>query len=911
MGSASPRLRFAATAVVFGCIYFLAAVLTDLLVGASGIAVLWPASGVYLGVMLVAPRRLWPALACGAALGSFAGYMQVGSSVELAIGFAIPSAAEGLLGALLVERIAGGRVTLRGLNDLFALVAGALAATALVGLSAAGVAAQTFDTSFADSWLRWWSADALGVLGFAPLVVALPGAGGRSPTGGRTRYVAFVVAGVCFALWIDPSTAATMVVGAVAFPLLLWVGWSRGSRATALGVAGLALAATHLASRGANLGVSANADVYVMQAFLAVLLLGALAFAAAVGDARSGQAASARARGRLRLVIDSVPGAYLAVDAAGRISYWSEGAERMFGRDAEQALGRSLDETIAPGAGPATQTTGELALLARHRDGRQFPVELTMRAGSGADDGVCHVFVRDLTENERMLGELRSASAELEQRRLTSSRQIEELRADLASRRDELRETERSLAAAERDLQRLGREHEGTASELARAREETRALEDNLGRLRDERQRLDEELAEAVSAARRAERELAESVSGRERVDQELAEAVSAREHLEHDLAEAVSARERAEYDLADSAAGRERAEHELAEAVAAARRAEHELAESASERQHLERDLAEAVSAARRAEQELAESVSARQRAEHDLAAAGDGGRRSEQELVEAVDGRRRAERALEDATIRLARSEAERGVLRDYSSELISRYDERGICLYVSPASRRLLGYEPQDLVGRPGAELLHPDDRSQLLRARATGSATSFEARLRRKEGDFVRVEVTLHPVVDPATGRVVELTTTVRELSGSDTAAEPPREAETRFNWLLATMPTGAALLAADGRLLRANLALCRLTGYSRDELEGAALATIVRDGDAPGLTGDLRRLASGEVATVRLVLHLAHVSDRSVPVELLITALPTGELAAHFQVQGDTAEGRDAVPRFSVGHALRP
>jgi len=848
-GSASPKLRFVATALAFGCLYFLVAAVTDALVGDRGVAVLWPASGVYLGVALAIPRRSWAALACGAALGSLAAYVNSGSSLELAVGFAVPSSAEGLLAAVLVERIAGRRFALGGLRDVFALVSGAVVATMLVGLSAGAVAAQSFNTPFAESWLRWWSADALGVLGFAPLVVAMRRAGRGRPSRAQLGYVACVVAGVALAISLDPSAVATLIGGALVFPVLLWAGWRWGSRAAALGAAGLALAATHLASRGADLVASPSTTVYVLQAFLAVLLTGSLLFAAAVGDARRGQAEAGRSRRRLRQVTDSSPAAYLAVDPAGRITGWSPGAERMFGRGAEEALGRSLEETIAPGAGPATATTRELVLMARRRDGGQFPVELTMRPG---DEGASHVFVRDLSEHERMLDELRRTSAELEQRRLTGDQQIEKLRDELASRREELSGSRRELVAAEQDLRRLERQLESATSELARVREGKSALEDEAQMLRAKQARTAEELAETASGREHAERELAEAADGRRQAERGLAEAESGRQHAERDLAEAASGRE------------------------------------------HAERELAEAVSGREHAERELAEAASARQRAEREL---------------DHVAGR--LERSLEDATARLASSDAERRLLSEHATELVSRYDERGICLYASPASRRLLGYEPDELVGRPGTELLHPDDRGRLLRARAAGTDTSFEARLRRREGDYVWVEVTLHPVLGPDSDRPVELTTTVRELSGQYDAEEARRDADTRFRWVFGTMPTAGAILAGDGRVERANLALSRLTGYSRDQLEGVDLATIVDDDEgAAALRAALHRVASGEVATARLSQQLVHASGRGVSVELGITALPTGELVVHFQAASERNGARDDLHRFTPDRALR-
>ncbi|HEY7454930.1 MAG TPA: PAS domain S-box protein [Thermoleophilaceae bacterium] len=857
-GSASPKLRFVATALAFGCLYFVVAALTDALVGDPGVAVLWPASGVYLGVALAAPRRLWAALACGAAVGSLAAYVNAGSSLELAVGFAVPSSAEGLLGAVLVERIAGRRFALGGLRDTFALVAGAVVATMLVGLSAGAVAAQTFNTSFGESWLRWWSADALGVLAFAPLVVALRRTGRRRPSRGQLGFAACVALGVAVASGLEPSAVTTLIGGALVFPVLLWAGWRWGSRAAALGAAGLAFAATHLASDGGDLIASAGTTVYVLQAFLAVLLLGSLLFAAAVGDARGGLAEAARSRLRLRLVTDFAPGAYLAVDATGRICGWSAGAERMFGGDAEYALGRTLDETIAPGAGPATATTRELVLLARRVDGHQFPVELAMRPGSDADEGICHVFARDLSEHERMVEELRRADAELEQRRLSGDQQIEKLREELRERRNELGETRRELATAEQDLRRADRQLESTTSELARVRDGKSALENEAQTLRAKQARTAEELAEAASARRDAE-----------------------------------SARERAERALAESSSGTERVARELAEAVAGRQHAERALAEAESGRERAERELAEAASGGERFERELAEAVSGRQRAEREL---------------DQIAGRLRL---LEDAAARLESADAERRLLSEHSTELVSRYDERGICLYASPASRRLLGYEPDELVGRPGADLLHPDDRARLLRARAAGSETSFEARLRHREGDYIWVEVTLHPVLGPDSDRPIELTTTVRELSRQVDVEEARRAADTRFRWVFSTMPTAGAMLTGDGRVERANLALCRLTGYSRDQLEGTALATIVDDDeDAAALREALHRVASGGAATARLSQGLVHASGRGVRVELGITALPTGELVAHLHAASDRNGAREDLPHLTPDRALR-
>jgi PAS domain S-box-containing protein len=824
-GSASPKLRFVVVLAAFATLYFLVAVLTGSLVGDPGIAVVWPASGVYLGVMLVAPRRAWSALACAAAVGSVAAYLHGGSSLQVSVAFAVPSSAEGLLGALLVERIARKRFALSGLRDLLALVVGgAVVATALVGLSAGAVAAQTFGASFGESWLRWWSADALGVLAIAPIITA-PRRTGLSR--GEAGYAMCVLAGAGLAVLWEPSAAVTMAAAAIALPGLLWAGWRWGPPAAALGGAGVAVAALHVASQ-----------ILILQAFLAVLMLGSLAFAVAIGHGRLEQAAASKSRRRLRQVVDASPDAYLAVDAGGRVVDWSASAQALFGWDAQQAVGRSLTETIGPGAAPATPTpaTRDFALIARHRDGRTFPVTLTVRPGYEGDDDVCHIFARDLTESER-----------------------------LGDARDEARH-----------------ELEGTAEELERAGLRIAQLTAELTARRTE-----------LDAAGRRSAQLAEH----------LRDARAAGTRTDGELHDARRALTAAEQDL-------RRLGREHAAAASDRDRGRRELDDSVRELGRVEAELERTQDALERTQQALERTQQAHSQTAHSL----------EQARERFADERERLERSLADATTRLAAADAERRLLGEHATELISRYDERGICLFASPASRRMLGYEPEELVGRPGAELLHPHDRARLLRARATGTETTFEARLQRKDGGFALVEVTLHPVLRDEHARPLELTTTVREISEERRGDQRRRVAETRFHSLFGTLPTGSALLSPDGRIEKANLALCRLTGRSREQLEGIPLATLLRGEDAALFSIDLRRVARGEVVTLRLDQQLVQAGGGAVQVEVAVTPLPAADgaelngtlprhgLVAHFQVRRERVRAHDEVRQLTPGHA---
>jgi len=84
----------------------------------------------------------------------------------------------------------------------------------------------------------------------------------------------------------------------------------------------------------------------------------------------------------------------------------------------------------------------------------------------------------------------------------------------------------------------------------------------------------------------------------------------------------------------------------------------------------------------------------------------------------------------------------------LIENASDLIAIIGSDGVFRYQSPSSRRLLGYDPEELVGRPVWELIHPDDRYELglmLRALLDDSGTLLprarrEARFRHKDGSW---------------------------------------------------------------------------------------------------------------------------------------------------------------------------
>jgi PAS domain S-box-containing protein len=131
-----------------------------------------------------------------------------------------------------------------------------------------------------------------------------------------------------------------------------------------------------------------------------------------------------------RAVVTEAPEAVVVTDAAGTIRLWNNGAARVFGYSADEALGQSLDLIIPEKLRERhwkgyrhTMATGLtrygdklLSVPATHRDGHRLSIEFSvalLRDESGRIVGISAI-MRDVTGRRTAEKALRARLAELE-----------------------------------------------------------------------------------------------------------------------------------------------------------------------------------------------------------------------------------------------------------------------------------------------------------------------------------------------------------------------------------------------------------------------------------------------------------------------------------------------------------------
>ena len=126
------------------------------------------------------------------------------------------------------------------------------------------------------------------------------------------------------------------------------------------------------------------------------------------------------------------------------------------------------------------------------------------------------------------------------------------------------------------------------------------------------------------------------------------------------------------------------------------------------------------------------------------------------------------------EQRAIELAHKTREQSyrLLAEHSTDIITKYNDKGVCTFASPSTKRVLGYEPEEIVGTSVFDLFHPDDakakRKLFAKFLDENSDSSVCYRIRHNDGRYVWLETT-SDALHAMNGEIVEIVAVSRDIT----------------------------------------------------------------------------------------------------------------------------------------------
>ena len=347
----------------------------------SNVSPIWPAAGIAVAAVLIWGIPIAPAIAFAAFLVNFLTPIPTFASVAIGLG----NASGAVVAGYVLKRSSDFEISLPRLRDVLKLVtvAGVLATmvAASIGVTALMLVHTKAWAGYGSAWRIWWLGDAMGVLVVAPLLLSAQDLlrlcrGWRALEACLLSIAILITSAVIFS---PRAVVRDDVLAFVVFPFIIWA--ALRFRVAGAAVAGLLSASFAVWGTANGFGPFVNHaplhNAVLLQVFVAVTSLTGLILAAVINEREhiseefesekrllsESEAAKERLEERVKertreleqntaqlayqaKLLDLANDAIFIRNAADKISYWNEGAERLYGWTSGEVLGRSVHEIL-------------------------------------------------------------------------------------------------------------------------------------------------------------------------------------------------------------------------------------------------------------------------------------------------------------------------------------------------------------------------------------------------------------------------------------------------------------------------------------------------------------------------------------------------------------------------------------
>ncbi len=213
----------------------------------------------------------------------------------------------------------------------------------------------------------------------------------------------------------------------------------------------------------------------------------------------------------------------------------------------------------------------------------------------------------------------------------------------------------------------------------------------------------------------------------------------------------------------------------------------------------------------------------------------------------------------------------------IAELSRTFLWQVDADGLFTFLSDTAESLLGYRPEELVGRVHFYDLHPDREREALKkaafARFEGKEPfrSLGNSIRTKDGTILWFSTNAIPLFD-GEGKFCGYRGTNTDITGHKMMEEKLHESEVRYSAIVENSPLGITLQDSGGVIVYANAAFARMLGVCREDIAGRSYPDLVHPDDrAESLLRIDRNLTSSDLLPLR-ELRLVGPDGREIVVE---------------------------------------
>jgi PAS domain S-box-containing protein len=236
-------------------------------------------------------------------------------------------------------------------------------------------------------------------------------------------------------------------------------------------------------------------------------------------------------------------------------------------------------------------------------------------------------------------------------------------------------------------------------------------------------------------------------------------------------------------------------------------------------------------------------------------------------EQLVDRIAERRRE----------LKYSESRYQMLVQNMGEAICVVDTNEVFLFANPAAERIFGVKPGTLVGMNLLDFLDAEGRQAALKQTATRrqmETSTYEIPIIRSNGERRHLLTTVSPHFDAdgnyagSYGISLDITERkraeelLREMNVElerrvAERTEALRQSEERFRSLVETMQDGLGIHDEDMIITYANPSLCRMLGYTADEMVGRSVESFFDETNRRVIEEETQQRVSGKLTTYEL------------------------------------------------------